>query len=671
MTMMKTTTLVKIMFIALALALLAPTPRGAAQAAGSGLTAIREYPRLGLAQIDGPFDPQEVEAFFDAVMAQKMAERHIPGAAIVVVKDGETLFSKGYGYADLDDQLPVDPAQTVFRVGSVSKLFTWTAAMQAVEQGLLNLNADVNDYLTDFKVPDAYSKPITLDHLMTHTPGFEDRWVDSYTHEPAELVPLGEHIAKVLPERVEAPGEVHSYSNLGTALGGYLVEEASGLPFAQYVAENIFEPLGMDSTTFEQPLPDPLAAHLATGYTYRDDAYEAIPIYYAHDPPEGGLSATAADMAAFMIAHLQVGQYQGVRILQEATAEEMHAQQFTHHSELPGMTYGFKERFINGQRVIGHGGDQFTFASQLLLLPKENEGFFVVYNRFDDAFREELISAYMDHFHPTQAQAVTPETISLSPEELSRFTGAYRFVRYPSSTIGKLIAFGPGKYSISISANDDGSLAMTFAGSDVEWRYAPVEPLVFKQVEGGPQPIGGLLIDPGDTLVFRENESRKITYGFVPLQNTAFEKLSWYEVPELHWGGFALLILAFLSPFLLWPLGRLVQRQRGKPPESSPESNWALILGGVVSGLNLLFMVGLLLTFGEQMVLGLDSVTLGLLLIPIITTVLAVVMLVAAVIAWSRGYWSTLGRLYYLLITLAALAFVWWANYWNLIGYRL
>ena len=427
----------------------------------------------------------------------------------------------------------------------------------------------------------------------------------------------------------------------------------------------------MDSTTFEQPLPDALATNLATGYTYRDDAYEAAPIYYAQEPPEGGLSATAADMAAFMIAHLQGGQYQGVRILQEATAEEMHAQQFTHHSELPGMTYGFKERTINGQRVIGHGGDQFTFASQLLLLPEQNEGFFVVYNRFDDAFREELISDYMDHFHPAQAQAVAPETISLSPEELSRFTGAYRFVRYPSSTIGKLIAFGPGKYPISMSANDDGSLSMTFSGSGVEWRYAPVAPLVFKQVEGGPQPIAGLLIDTGDTLVFRENEAGKITYGFVPMQNTAFEKLSWYEIPELHWGGFVLLILAFLSPFLLWPLGRLAQRLRRKPPESSPGSNRALILGGVVSGLNLLFMVGLFLTFGEQMVLGLNSVTLGLLLIPIITAILSVVMFAAAVIAWIRGYWSTLGRLYYSLITLAALAFVWWANYWNLIGYRL
>jgi CubicO group peptidase (beta-lactamase class C family) len=553
----------------------------------------------------------------------------------------------------------------------VSKLFTWTAAMQAVEQGLLDLNADVNDYLTDFKVPDTHSDPITLAHLMTHTPGFEDRWVDSYTHETAELVPLGEHIAKILPERVEAPGEIHSYNNSGTALAGYLIEEASGLPFAQYVAENILEPLGMDSATFEQPLPDALATNLATGYTYRDDAYEAAPIYYTHTPPAGGLSATAADMAAFMIAHLQGGQYQGVRILQEATAEEMHAQQFTHHSELPGMTYGFKERTINGQRVIGHGGDQFTFASQLLLLPEQNEGFFVVYNRFDDAFREELISAYMDHFHPAQAQEVAPETISLSPEELSRFTGAYRFVRYPSSTIGKLIALFPGKYPISLSANEDGTLSLTFFGSGVEWRYAPVEPLVFKQVEGGPQPIAGLLIDTGDTLVFRENEAGKITYGFVPLQNTAFEKLAWYEVPEIHLGGFVLLILAFLSPFLLWPLGRLVQRLRRKPPESSPGSKRALILGGVVSGLNLLFMVGLVLTFGEQMVLGLDSVTIGLLLMPIITTVLAVVMLVAAVMAWIRGYWSTLGRLYYSLITLAALAFVWWANYWNLIGYRL
>ena len=126
----------------------------------------------------GPTDPAELEAFLDELLAKDMEEYHIAGAAVSVVKDGKLFFAKGYGYADLEKGIPVDPEQTIFRIGSIGKMFTWTAVMQLVEQGKLDLDADVNTYL-DFRIPDTYPQPITLKHLMTHTSGFEDRWLES------------------------------------------------------------------------------------------------------------------------------------------------------------------------------------------------------------------------------------------------------------------------------------------------------------------------------------------------------------------------------------------------------------------------------------------------------------------------------------------------------------
>jgi len=618
----------------------------------------------------GPGDAQEMEAFFDAFFASKMAELQIPGAAIVVVRDGQVYLSKGYGYADLARQIPVDPATTAFRAGSLSKLFTATASMQAVERGLLDLDADVNQYLDGFQVPDTYPQPVTLAHLLTHTAGFEDRWIETATHDPGELEPLGKALADAMPRRVEAPGVVHSYSNYGFDLAGHLVEQVSGLSFEQYVEEQILHPLGMDGTTFRQPLPEALAANMATGYTYAEGTFEAVPFIYARMAPASAVTVTPVDMAAFMIAHLHEGAYGETRILETATAQEMHRQQFTHHPDMPGMTYGFKERFVNGRRLIGHGGDIHTFAGQMILIPEEDLGLFVVYNRFDDSFREQLISAFFDRYYPDQGEDIIPQAVEMSLDQLERFAGSYRWVKYPRSTIGKAIALVPGPYPIAIDANQDGSLSLSFFGADAAWRYVPVGQNTFKQVEGGPQELGGLLIDPGETLAFRENPAGEVTYGMVSLQNTAFERLKWYESAEAQLGTMGSLLVLFLSAVVVWPLGALIHRLRKRHLETKPAWRRALWVGWAVSALNLAFLLVVLLTFGEALVYGVPLLIRLILVIPIVTSVLSVVTLVLTLIAWVRGHGSLVGRLYYSLIALASVLLILFAGYWNMLGWR-
>jgi CubicO group peptidase (beta-lactamase class C family) len=623
-----------------------------------------------LAVASGPSSPEEMEAFLDGFFEAKLAELHIPGAAIVVVRDGKVFLAKGYGFADLAHQTPVDPTKTTFRAGSVSKLFTWTTVMQVAERGLLDLDADVNRYLTDFQVPGTYPQPVTPAHLLTHTAGFEDRWIGVRTHDPDEIEPLSRALADAMPERVEAPGIIHSYSNYGANLAGHLVEQVSGLSFDDFVEENILQPLGMAGTTFRQPIPEALAVNLATGYSLKDGELQAEPLAYAVMAPASAVTITPIDMAAFMIAHLHDGEYGNKRILEAGTAQEMHQQQFTHHPDMPGMTYGFKERFINGLRVIGHGGDIQTFSSQMVLIPEEDLGFFVVYNRFDDAFREQLITAFFDHYYPAQGTSPPPQAIQMSLETLEGFAGRYRWVKYPRSTIGKAIAMVPGPYPIVIEANEDRSLSLSFFGAKPEWRYVPVEPLVFKKVEGGPQLLAGLQVDPGDTLVFRENQAGEVTYGFVPLQNTAFEKLAWYEYPEVQLGTMGTLLLLLVSAVVLLPLGALIGRLRKRTRPPSPARRRALWVGWIVSALDLVFLVVMFLSFGEALIYGVPLQMRVMLVIPIVTTILSLGFLAFSVIAWMRGYWPIVGRLYYSLVALASVVFVLFVGYWNMLGWR-
>jgi len=613
-------------------------------------------------------DPVDLELFLDEFFNAQMDELHVPGAAITMVDHGEIILAKGYGFANLEQKTPVDPARTLMRTGSTCKLVTATAALQLVEDGRLQLDADVNQYLDSLEIPNSQYGPVTLQQLLTHTAGFEDRVIGSLTLNPDQYLPLRHYLQDNIPQRVLEPGSIHSYSNFSFALIGLLVEDTVDMPFAQYVNGNIFQPLGMAHSSFEQPLPPGLAQDLATGYLVSDDVYEDGGFLYAQDSPAGAMSTTAIDMAHFMLAHLQDGSYEDVQILGAATARQMHAQQFTHHEALPGLGYAFKERYINGQRLIGHGGDIGTFSSQMILHPEDGWGFYLHYNVFNDALRERFIAAFMDRYYPAAEQEPF-EMLKMSEEELARFAGPYRWVRHPRSTMGKLMALIPGPVNVIITANQDSTLSVTFFGAEAEWRYAPVEPLIFKQVSGGVQGISGLELDLGDTLVFRENQAGKIEFAFVPLQSVALEKVVWYEGSQVQMGILGTLIIIFLSPFLVWPVGKLIVKIRNREVTSTPDSRRARSLALIVSGLNFIFSMTLLFGIGD-LTLGVSPIVQVALIIPIVTTLLTVVLVLQMLGTWFQGYWSVWGRIYYSLISLAAVVFILFAGYWNLLGWR-
>ncbi len=325
-------------------------------------------------------DPAVMEAFLDGLIQGQLRERTIAGATVAVVGGGEVLFTKGYGWADVDGRRPVDPEETLFRIASVTKLFTFTAVMQLAEEGWLDLEADVNEYL-DFRIPDTYSEPITLTHLMTHTAGFEEDLRNLFTFDPEGIGRLEDWVEDNLPQRVRPPGTFSVYSNYGTALAGYIVERVSGLPWEDYIERRILEPLGMERTTGREPLPDGLAPALSQGYAPRKGGFEAQLLELSPGgAPAGSMSSTAADMATFMLAFLDGGAVGDARILEEDTVARMLDRHFGHDPQLPGNGLGFFEMSSHGTRILGHGGNTQWFHNTLALFPEHDLGLFVSFN---------------------------------------------------------------------------------------------------------------------------------------------------------------------------------------------------------------------------------------------------------------------------------------------------
>ncbi|MFQ5738913.1 MAG: serine hydrolase domain-containing protein [Acidobacteriota bacterium] len=602
----------------------------------------------------------ELENFLDPIFATWMGKLHIPGAVFLLVQDGETVLSKGYGLADRESGTPVDPDKTVFRVGSISKLLTATAVLQLYEQGRLDLHEDVNHYLTQFKLAGNYREPVTLAHLLTHTAGFDERGIGALARSAGQVLPLGQYLETDMPPRVMPPGEVISYSNHGMALAGYIVETVTGVPFTRYVRANILDPLGMDRTRFQ--LNEALAAHLAAGYGYQKGAYWRVPYYYLNVEPAGSLLTTATDMARFMIAQLQDGRLGPARILQQRTAREMHRQHFTHHPGLPGFAYGFYQCFKNNKPAILHGGTLPGFASVLFLIPEENLGFFISYNRVDHRLNDHVMRSFLDHYYPVERHA--PLAAGLTGAD--RLVGSYRWNRFSRRTLQKVIQFNQ-----EFRITSDGSTLTLHYPPQLTEVYGPtewvqVEPLFFKRADG-----------TDGEMAFGEDDRGRITHlfiayrGFFPM---ACERLAWYEDTHFQIVLLGIVLAALLSPWIVWPLRLRRRHRRGGQPPGSRALRYARGLIGAVSLLNLLFLLGLVggLLFISPWEFGFGvpvSYEL-LLLLPILSSLLTGVLLFFLLPAWRSPGCAMTERLHLGVVTAASLLFVALLHYWNLLGYR-
>jgi CubicO group peptidase (beta-lactamase class C family) len=493
----------------------------------------------------------DVNAWLDGFMRYALPTADIAGAVVVVVKDGHVLTQRGFGVSDVATQAPVDPAATLFRIGSVSKLFTWTAVMQQVEAGKLNLDEDVNRYL-DFQIPARAGKPVTLRNLMTHTAGFEEHAKYLFVRNAKDLVPIGKYLKKWVPTRIFPPGEIPAYSNYGATVAGYIVERVSGEAFDAYIARHIFEPLGMRNATFDQPLPPALAPQMSKSYHVAsgpDSPFELI-----IPAPAGSVSISGADIAQFMIAHLNNGQLGEARILKPETAREMHASAFAGVPPLQAMALGFYREDRNGHEIAGHAGDTETFHSDLHLLLNDATGLFVSFNSLGvegkaHMVRTQLFRQFTDRYFagpgPDKASVASAES------DARLIAGTYIASRRNDTSFlriatlldeTKIKALGNGLISVSELKAPGGALD----------RWHEISPFVWQR-ENGVERVAA---------VVKDGKVQMFGIDWAP-----------FEVFQPATGAYApwnLVVLeaslgVMLITLILWPVSALVRRHYRQP----------------------------------------------------------------------------------------------------------
>lgn len=500
--------------------------------------------------------PEDLQAFFDGMVPYALHSADIAGATFAIVKDGHIIFAKGYGYADVKSKKPVIADQTLFRPGSISKLFTWTSVMQLVEQGKLNLDTDVNRYL-DFKIPPAFGKPITLRDIMTHTAGFEESLSELFLQKPDQLYPIGEYLQKHMPERIFPPGKVVAYSNYATTLAGYIVQRVSGEPFDDYVANHIFKPLGMNDSTFRQPPPAALMKNLASGYKQASDP-KPSPFEVVEASPAGALSSTATDMARFMMAHLNGGEYDGARILKPETVKEMHSLNYEPAPGMNGFDLGFYQENRNGHQIIGHGGDTEVFHSDLHLILDANTGFFMSLNSLGkdgaaENVRVAIFRAFLDRYFPYTPPA--EKTVADPSKDNARVVGYYVSTRRKDSAMRLLFQLG----QVAVAEQPDKTITVDmlkdFSGTPKKWRN--VGPLTYREV-GGQAHLKFVADKNGNIAYFTSDD-------FIPVM--LFQKTHGLEqLSDLKLFGFVTILICALT-VAIWFGGWIARRRFGRPLE--------------------------------------------------------------------------------------------------------
>ena len=491
----------------------------------------------------------DLEAWLEGIVPNALHAGDVAGAVVAVVKDDQLLLEKGYGYADYDKRVSVDPKSTLFRWGSVSKLFTWTAVMQLVEQGKIDLDTDVNRYL-DFQIPAREGKPVTMRNIMTHTAGFEERLVGLIGVQADGVAPLDQFIKQYIPARIFPPGETPAYSNFAAALAGYIVARVSGMPFDDYVDKYLFEPLQMRNSTFRQPPPQGFKPNLANGYQAASLA--AKPYEIVGPAPAGSLAATGEDMTHFMIAHLQNGRYGAAQILKSETAQQMHTTALTILPRINRMLLGFYEDNYDGHRVIAHGGDTQWFHSDLHLYIDDGVGLLISLNSLGrDGAAHEILAAVFHGFTDRYLPGPTPDgkvDDKTAAEHARMIAGRYRASRRIDTSFPSLL-YMPLQAIVADNGDATISVSSDTSPSGVPLRWREIEPFVWRQEHG--KALLSARAENGQVVRFGYGEGAAIEM----MDRTPWDKSSGWWVPAMIASVVVLLLTVFA-----WPIGALARR---------------------------------------------------------------------------------------------------------------
>jgi CubicO group peptidase (beta-lactamase class C family) len=602
---------------------------------------------------------EDLEAFFDGIIPLQLERSDVAGATVLVMRGSETLLRKGYGFRDIKAKQAVDPESTIFRLASISKLFTWTAAMQLVEQGKLDLDADISPYL-DFAIRGAGK--ITLRNLMTHTTGFEETVRDIIVTDPKKYVGLREFLVQNQPNRLFAPGTIPEYSNYAVGLGSYIVQRVSGERFEDYVAAHIFAPLGMTHSTFYQPPPTALQELPSQGYP-SSTREPAIGFELFSPAGAGGISSSAADMGRFGQMLLNGGELDGQRILKQDSLSEMWKAQFRANDGLPPIGLGFYQVWRNELKWIGHQGDLVAFHSLFFVEPQQKLVLFISYNSAGSSGRSrpELLDAFSDRYFPSELQQ---PFIAAAGSRLKDIEGTYQATRRADSTILKLFALVGQSHA---KIDKDGVLhidrSKDLRGHPFGWK--PIGPDLWQQVD-----------DQGKLFAIRaagdaHGRVERLAGAFAAAQ---LQRVPWYEQNKLVYLSLGVCFLVGVC--VLHSLGlRLARRYifRSSQPIAPPDrvALGALPTVSIIYWLVLLTSLGVLFSRFDDDSLPPSSswdrfVRLGDALF-VLAVVLSLLAVMSAARVWRRPATSGLSRVKFTVVALAGVYFSWFAIHWHLI----
>jgi len=606
-------------------------------------------------------DPQ-LEAYVDGVIGKAMQEKAVAGLTLSIVRDGKVVLSKGYGYANVESKVPVDPGFHMFRIGSTTKTFTFASVMKLVGEGKLDLDADVNTYLTKFKIPEAFGKPITLRDLVSHRPGFEEAYRDLFVRDETTYTDLETWLAGNIPARVFAPGEVTSYSNYGAALAGYIVQITSGMTWEEYLEATFFKPLGMVHTTAKQPvraghpshISDSMLANVAQTYSSAGGALKAAPFELVLAAPAGSISSTADDMARYMLMYLGGGMLDGSRVLSEAIVAQLQTRPYPGR-EGPGYMHGFRTNEMLGYTTFEHGGATGTSFTNMLMVPELGIGIFASTNGSGISRTVHDPSELIMQYLIGDAAKAVPARITLSEAEAAKFAGSYMTTRRIYSKFAK--AFSLSGSLTAVAPTGNGTLVIASGGKAAE--YYRIKDASFRNHV------------TGDVVAFELDSDGIANRIYSTYGHAASDRVTSSTSATSLYTAFAILVAAgLLQLSSAW-------RRRGSGAVEVGISRWLNFgtMAAAITGLVTLLFFGL--TILKLGALGRDALSLWPFTEVYVFSVLGLVMLAFAVAGmiglyplFAKTNFTTARKIHCALFALVLVNFVVKLNHWNMIGFN-
>lgn len=638
-------------------------------------------------------DPQQFSAWADRTFDEAFEHHRFSGLVVAMVKDGELVFSKGYGYQDYREETPVIPDKTRFRIGSATKVFTATAIAQLLQSGQIkSLDDPVNGYLKRIQLPDAFGEPIRFWHLLTHQAGFEDRAFGMAADKPIGVPLEAATIEAAMRNIVREPGTVTVYSNFSTALLGLAIEDISGQTVYDFFQQHIFTPLGMTETVLSIDISAP--ENLGVPYAFfPDGSVQEIPYVGIHPliAPAGSIVTTAADMAKFMIAHIDAGRTAPEPILSPQMFRLMHTRKAGNHPAVSAMGMKFFIQSWNGEKVVEHGGGWPGFQTVMIMLPDSGVGVFISIMggspsvglgeqllslvtdtrlsgnktnreriRFDppltlDDTREWVLSYLLGNYRPPLAKKVD--------QDLGPYLGSYWRERRSYHTVEAVFQLlNAGSSVIQVERGSDYSLKIN--GVD---GYLPMEQDVFWKPRDPSLPRH---LKPPEPLYAFSLNNGKADYMTPLLSYDVWQRTGFWNPRSTARLMGILFVVALLG--LVTPLWKSASRQE-------KTAKWlpllfilclilmpVVLLSGYPEGSNL----------GYPLLLGEPGRFVALISLANGAALIALMMAVFAAQGWRNGYWRA-GRLifskrcYYTIVALGAVLFIPCFRLLNLIGWHM